>query len=129
MPLLDPNSRESGIELAVGCFLLALGVGLLIPRPGVGLYSLLRSDGFAGWWSAALMSTGLVLGVSSNFRAPRIRLAAVAAGMVCWVALALRFGQAQLWGAMLQSLVGMFLMNACGFRLFHYLNERNKWLK
>jgi hypothetical protein len=122
--LLGPDSRESGCEFAAGCFLIALGIGLLIPRPGTGLYSLLHSDGYAWAWSTALLTCGGGLMAASHLRQPVLRLVIVILAMFCWIALAARFGEAQLWGAMIQSLMGVFLMNACAFRLIHYIKDR-----
>lgn len=119
--MLSWQSRESGIECAVSLFLIALGVGLLIPRPGIGLYSLLRSDGYAHLWSAVFLIVGATLCGASFAPLPRVRLTFVILCMGCWIALALRFAEAQLWGAMIQALCGVFLMNACAFRLIHYL--------
>jgi len=119
--MLSPLSRESGVEFACGAYLLALGIGLLIPRTGVGLYSMLHSSGYAWLWSTAITTTALGLMLVSFFRVPRVRLYFVAAALACWTALAFRFVEASLWGAVLQSVVAVLLLNGCLFRLLWYL--------
>lgn len=122
--MLAHDSRESGIEFAVGWFLFALGVGLLIPRPGLGLWSIINAGGRAPVWSACITTSSLALIYFSYFRLPAIRFITVAAAMACWSALAFRFVEASLWGAAFQSFIALSLLNACLFRLIGYLRRR-----
>lgn len=120
--MLLPTSRESGIEFAVGLFLLCLGIGLLIPRPGTGLYSLVRDLGYTHSVSAILSFTAIGLMSCSFMCSPKPRLFFVAMGMLCWTLLAVKFVEARLWGAAMQSLSGMALLNACAFRLVRHIH-------
>src|SRR4051812_3961584 len=123
--ILQPSSRESGMEFSVGCFLLALGFGLLVPRPGLGLYSLVHAGGHAWLWSTCMVGSGFGLIATSYFRCPVCRLVAVIMGLSCWIALGFRFVDGNLWGAAMQAVVAVFLLNACLFRLITYLRGRH----
>ena len=121
---MGPHTRASGIEFAVGCFLLSLGIGLLIPRRGHGLYSLIQAGGHAWAWSVSLTVSALLLMLTSFYsRSIRIRLFAISCSMLCWSALAFRFVEASLWGATLQSIVALVLLNGCLFRLLGYFRK------
>ncbi len=117
MPL-SARSRDSGIEFAVGWFLFALGIGVFIPRKGLGLYSLLHS-GPGGWlWGALMVAVASLLIVASFSHHRGLHLAAIGLGMTAWSALAFLFVEASLWGASLQALLGVVLLNSCFFNLW-----------
>ncbi len=119
----SPGSRASGIEFAVGWFLAALGCGVLVPRKGFGLYSMLHDSGYPYLWSAVLIASGITLVAASLSTRLWLRLPAVVAGFACWTALAFRFIDASLWGATMQACVAIVLLNGCFFGLFRRLKK------
>lgn len=121
MVMLEPTTRHSGIEFAVGWYLLALGLGQLIPRANAGLYSMLHAGDHHAAWIAWMLVSALWLICFSFLRTPRARLLGVMAAMACWAMLGLKFMQANLWGATGQAMVSLVLLNACLWRLIHYV--------
>lgn len=116
MPL-SPRSRDSGIEFAVGWYLLALGIGLFIPRKGTGLYQVMHEGGNASLWGALIIASSCALVVASFSVKWKLRAFAVTVALICWAVLAFRFVDASLWGATLQCMFSVLLLNACLFNL------------
>jgi hypothetical protein len=119
MPL-SPDSRDSSIERLIGWLTIALGVGMLIPRPGLGLYSVLEQTGTRAYWAAAMNVIGLWLVIASFYAAPIVRILLLVTATVCWVMLAFRFIDGQLWGATFQACVVIFFCNSTGWRLWRH---------
>ena len=117
MPL-SSNSRESAIERLLGWLTIALGIGMLIPRPGLGLYSILQASGDRILWSAAMNFFGVALIVASYFPTRVVRVALLFGSMLFWSMLALRFIDANLWGATLQAFVVILFSNSVAWRLW-----------
>lgn len=130
--MLGPDSRETGIEWAVGWFLFALAIGLLIPRewfgavPQHGFYRSLQDTGHLEYWIAWIAGAGLLLIVLSRSKVAPLRVIGIVVGIVCWLSLSLRFAAGNMWGAAIQAFVGIYLLNACAWRV-HACWKRARW--
>lgn len=116
-----PTGRDAGIGFAVGWFLLALGAGALIPRPGRGIYTLIAESPCPVCWRSSLLICGPLLIVSSFTPFRRLRLVAAVLGLVNWLAISFLFVNAQLWGATIQAFAAIVLLNGC---IFHSLRKK-----
>ncbi len=84
---------------------MALGVGALIPRAGLGLYAALETTGDRGWWAMLLLSIGCWAIVVTYLDMPRLRVIVIFITVLLWAALTERFIRSNLWGASLQGAV------------------------
>lgn len=109
---------DAGTQRTVGWFLMVLGVGLKIPRPGLGLYSLIHAGGDSDLWAIMIVGSSAALILSARFPWQIARLAIVGVAMLCWAGLGFKFVEGQLWGATLQAITAITLLNACAWRLY-----------
>lgn len=120
-------SRESSVERLIGGLTMALGIGALIPRPGLGLYSLLEQSGERGIWAMAMLTVGCWAVAASYLNIRSVFRIVVQVGVVCfWFALTWKFIGAQLWGAALQGgVVIIFAIDAI-VRFIHDEHQRKR---
>lgn len=106
-------SSSRTTEAVVGLYLIVLGIGLMIPRTGLGLYSIVHAGGDWQIWFVLMIGCGAGLVVAAWINNAGARLSSIAGGMLVWLALQAKFLEASLWGASLQALVSIGLLFAC----------------
>lgn len=110
-------SRESDIDRIIAWLTIALGLGVLIPRAGFGLYALLEAEGMRLVWAIMLLGSGLVLVAISTLPWRRTRIFMLSMITVVWILLAAKFAQADLWGATAQAAVVIWFSTNTALRL------------
>lgn len=111
-------TRESGASMAVGWFLTSLAVGAWLPRKGGGLFHIIATSEYPTLWRLFILISGVALVICSYGAQRNLRAASDVLGIVCWFVLAMVFVNSELWGAALQSCVGILILFDCLFRLW-----------
>ena len=115
--MLKYDSPEASVERFIGALTMALGIGGLVPRPGLGLYSLLEHTGARGLISIGMLNLGTLAIIISFFEVRSMRLVTVAALFSFWMFLIDLFISAGLWGAACQAVVVILFCINCFYLL------------
>lgn len=92
-----------GVEALIGCFTTSLGLGALIPRPGLGLYSVLEGERIA--FTVIMVLCGFCLTFAHRFQHRLARTILLVLSATLWGAILVKFMAASLWGAAIQAAV------------------------
>lgn len=90
---------------------------MFIPRPGIGLHSLLDASGDRVFIGSIALAAGALQILSAYWRMCRVRSAVGVISMGVWLLLAFRFFSGGLYGGMLQAVVVMCFAGGSVFRL------------
>lgn len=121
------SSQFASVERMIGGLTMALGLGAMIPRPGLGLYALLESEGVRFFWSASMINFGFLLIACSYLPMPRLRVVMHLVACILWGGLLYKFTTVGLWGAALQAcvVITFALSSAYRLRLYDQSKENN----
>lgn len=120
LSMLRSTGRAATIERFIGWLTVALGVGAMVPRNGMGLYALLEAEGIRALFSVMLINVGC-LAVAFSYiplRSLRVFLQVVVA--LLWGWLIYKFVNAQLWGAAFQGCVVVSFAISSAIRISLY---------
>ncbi len=100
--------QDCDVDRLIGWLTIALGIGVLIPRAGFGLYALLESQGTRLPWAGMLLSSGTVLAMTAGFPWRKVRCTLLVLVTIVWGLLGWNFYESALWGATAQAAVIMW---------------------